>query len=315
MDASLASLEAGLAGRYRVERAIGAGGMATVYLADDLRHNRKVAIKVLRPELVALVGGDRFLKEIEVTANLQHPHILGLIDSGNAGGQLYYVMPFVQGESLRARLDRERQLPIADAIAIAATVAGALDYAHRNGVIHRDIKPENILLHEGQAMVADFGIALALSQATAPRLTETGLSLGTPQYMSPEQAAGEGHVDGRTDIYSLGCTAYEMLTGRAPFEGPSAQAILSLVLTSEPLPVARWRPAVPEHVAAAVHIALEKLPADRFQTAGEFADALRGPTERTRARIGGDPGRSRRRQWAVIAGIGAVALLAGITIG
>ncbi|HEX9166303.1 MAG TPA: protein kinase [Gemmatimonadales bacterium] len=315
MSSPVASLEAGLAGRYRIERAIGSGGMATVYLADDLRHHRKVAIKVIRPELVAIVGSDRFLKEIEVTANLQHPHVLGLIDSGNVGGQLYYVMPFVQGESLRARLDRERQLPIADAIAITATVAGALDYAHRNGVIHRDIKPENILLHEGQALVADFGIALALSQATAPRLTETGLSLGTPQYMSPEQAAGEGNVDGRTDVYSLGCTAYEMLCGRAPFDGPSAQAVLSAVLTSDPPPVTRWRPAVPEHVAAAVHIALEKLPADRFQSAAEFADALRGPTERTLARAAVRPGQSRRRQRAMVAGIGLLALAAGLAIG
>jgi Tol biopolymer transport system component len=315
MDSIAASLEGGLAGRYRVERAIGSGGMANVYLADDLRHHRKVAIKVLRPELVALVGGDRFLKEIEVTANLQHPHILGLIDSGTAGGQLYYVMPFVQGESLRARLDRERQLPVADAIAIAATVAGALDYAHRQGVIHRDIKPENILLHEGQAMIADFGIALAISQATGPRLTETGLSIGTPQYMSPEQAAGEDKVDARTDVYSLGCTAYEMLAGRPPFEGPSAQAILSQVLTSSPAPVSVLRAAVPEHVAAAVHIALEKLPADRFQTAGEFADALRGPTSRTLARTAMHA--SRRRRWprALVVATGLVALAAGFAIG
>ena len=315
MDSSAASLQAGLAGRYRIERAIGSGGMATVYLADDLRHHRKVAIKVLRPELVAIVGGDRFLKEIEVTANLQHPHILGLIDSGEAGGQLYYVMPFVQGESLRARLERERQLPVADAVNITATVAGALDYAHRNGVIHRDIKPENILLHEGQAMVADFGIALAVSQAAGTRLTETGLSLGTPHYMSPEQATGEGHVDGRSDIYSLGCTAYEMLCGRTPFEGPTAQAIIAALLTSEQPPVAKWRPAVPEHVAAAIQVALEKIPADRFQTAGEFAEALRRPTERTTARIGVQPRRARWRQRAAVAGVGLLALAAGLVIG
>ena len=315
MDSIAASLETGLAGRYRIERGIGSGGMANVYLADDLRHHRKVAIKVLRPELVALVGGDRFLKEIEVTANLHHPHILGLIDSGTAGGQLYYVMPFVQGESLRARLDRERQLPVEDAIAIAAAVAGALDYAHRQGVIHRDIKPENILLHEGQAMIADFGIALAISQATGPRLTETGLSIGTPQYMSPEQAAGESNVDGRTDVYSLGCTAYEMLAGRAPFDGPRAQAILSMVLTSSPSPVGSLRAAVPEHLAVAVHIALEKLPADRFQSAGEFADALRGPTSRTMARMTMLSGRREGWRRAFVAGVGLVALAAGLAIG
>src|SRR5512139_572219 len=274
MDASLASLEAGLAGRYRVERAIGAGGMATVYLADDLRHNRKVAIKVLRPELVALVGGDRFLKEIEVTANLQHPHILGLIDSGDAGGQLYYVMPFVQGESLRARLERERQLPVADAIAITATVAGALDYAHRNGVIHRDIKPENILLHEGQAMVADFGIALAASKAGGARMTETGMSLGTPHYMSPEQAMGEREITARSDVYALGVVLYEMLTAEPPFTGPSAQAIISRVVTESPRPLLPQRHTIPPYVEAAVFTALEKLPADRFATAAEFAHAL-----------------------------------------
>lgn len=315
MDAIAASLESELAGRYRIERSIGSGGMANVYLADDLRHHRKVAIKVLRPELAAVVGGDRFLKEIVVTATLNHPHILGLIDSGTANGQLYYVMPFVQGESLRARLERERQLPVADAVSIAATVADALDYAHRQGVVHRDIKPENILLHAGQAMIADFGIALAISQATGPRITETGLSIGTPQYMSPEQAVGEASIDGRSDIYSLGCTTYEMLAGKAPFEGANAQAVLSMVLTTSPGPVTALRAAVPEHVAVALQIALEKIPADRFQTSGEFADALRAPNKRTVARMTSPP--SQRLSWSrrLVVGVGAVALVAGLGIG
>ena len=308
------ALESGLAGRYRIEGTIGSGGMATVYLADDLRHHRKVAIKVLRPELVAIVGGDRFLKEIEVTANLHHPHILGLIDSGTANGQLYYVMPFMRGESLRGRLERERQLPIEDTVEITATVAGALDYAHRQGVIHRDIKPENILLHDGQAMVADFGIALALSQAVGTRLTETGLSLGTPQYMSPEQASGEGRIDGRTDIYSLGATAYEMLAGHPPFNGPTAQAILSALITSDPRPVTQSRPNVPDHLAAAIHTALERIPADRFQSAGELAEAMRRPTARTSARI-----QTRRKvggnRFVLSAIVGAAALGLGLVIG
>ena len=308
-----AGLESGLAGRYRIEGTIGSGGMATVYLADDLRHHRKVAIKVLRPELVAIVGGDRFLKEIEVTANLHHPHILGLIDSGTASGQLYYVMPYMRGESLRGRLERERQLPIEDTIEITATVAGALDYAHRQGVVHRDIKPENILLHDGQAMVADFGIALALSQAVGSRLTETGLSLGTPQYMSPEQASGEGHIDGRTDIYSLGATAYEMLAGRPPFTGPTAQAILSALITTDPAPVAKTRPNVPEHLAAAIHTALERIPADRFQNAGELAEAMRRPTERTSGRIRTQ--QARRRGIVVPAVVAASALALGLLLG
>ncbi|HKP27877.1 MAG TPA: protein kinase [Gemmatimonadales bacterium] len=308
------ALVSGLEGRYRIEGLIGSGGMASVYLADDLRHHRKVAIKVLRPELVAIVGGDRFLKEIEVTANLHHPHILGLIDSGTANGQLYYVMPFMRGESLRGRLDREKQLPVDDTIEITAAVAGALDYAHRQGVIHRDIKPENILLHDGQAMVADFGIALALSQAVGTRLTETGLSVGTPQYMSPEQASGEGHIDGRTDIYSLGATAYEMLAGRPPFTGPTAQAILSALITTDPPPVTRTRPNVPEHLAAAVHTALERIPADRFQSAGELAEAMRRPTLRTSARI-----RTTQKKpghpLAISAIVGVTALALGLLIG
>ncbi len=209
-------LAAALADRYRLERELGQGGMATVYLAHDLKHDRHVALKVLRPELAAVIGADRFLAEIKTTANLQHPHILPLFDSGVVDGTVFYAMPFVEGESLRDRLAREKQLPIADAVRIASEVAGALDYAHRKGVIHRDIKPENILLHDGRALVADFGIALAATSADS-RMTETGMSLGTPHYMSLEQAMGERDLDARTDVYALGCVLYEMLTGETPF--------------------------------------------------------------------------------------------------
>ncbi len=267
-------LTAALADRYTIEREIGAGGMATVYLAEDLKHKRKVAVKVLRPELAAVIGADRFLAEIKTTANLQHPHILPLHDSGEVDGTVFYVMPFVEGESLRDRLDREKQLPVADAVRIATEVAAALDYAHRKGIIHRDIKPENILLHDGQALVADFGIALAASSAGGTRMTETGMSLGTPHYMSPEQAMGERDLDARSDVYALGATLYEMLTGEPPFTGPTAQAIVAKVLASEPEPIRTIRKTVPDHIAAAVHAALQKLPADRFSDAAAFADAL-----------------------------------------
>jgi len=269
-------LNAALADRYRIERELGAGGMATVYLAHDVRHDRKVALKVLRPELAAVIGGERFLTEIRTTASLQHPHILPLHDSGKVDGTVFYVMPFVEGESLRDRLDREKQLPIADAVRIAAEVAGALDYAHRKGVIHRDIKPENILLHDGRALVADFGIALAASTAGGTRMTETGMSLGTPFYMSPEQATGERSLDARTDIYALGCVLYEMLTGQPPFTGPTAQAVVAKVMTDEPTPVGRLRKTTPVHLEDAVITALQKLPADRFASAAEFASALEG---------------------------------------
>jgi serine/threonine protein kinase len=266
-------LTAAIAERYRVERALGAGGMANVYLAHDLRHDRKVALKVLRAELAAAIGAERFLREIRTTANLQHPHILGLLDSGQTDGQLWYTMPFVDGESLRDRLIRETQLPVRDAIQIAQEVADALDYAHRHGIIHRDIKPENILLHDGRALVADFGIALAAGSG-GPRMTETGLSLGTPQYMSPEQAMGEREITARSDVYALGCVLYEMLLGHPPFTGPSAQAIIAGVLTGEPRSLVQERRSVPPHVEAAVLQALEKLPADRFASAAEFAAAL-----------------------------------------
>ncbi len=269
-------LSASLADRYRIERELGAGGMATVYLAEDLKHHRKVAIKVLRPELAAVIGAERFLREIQTIANLQHPHILGLIDSGEVQGTAYYVMPYVEGESLRDRLNREKQLPITDAVRIASEVAGALDYAHRRGVIHRDIKPENILLHDDQALVADFGIALAISTAAgATRLTETGMSLGTPQYMSPEQAMGERAITARSDVYALGALTYEMLVGEPPFSGPTAQGIVAKVMTESPRPLRLSRHTVPAPLESAVMRALEKLPADRFATAAAFAAALK----------------------------------------
>ena len=272
----IASLANALQGRYAIDREIGRGGMATVFLARDVRHNRHVALKVLNPELGAVLGVERFLAEIEVTANLQHPNLLPLFDSGEANGLLFYVMPFIQGESLRARLDREKQLPVDEAVRIAMAIAGALDYAHRHKVIHRDLKPENILMQEGQPLIADFGIALAVSKAGGERITQTGLSLGTPQYMSPEQATGDRVVDGRTDIYSLGAMVYEMLVGDPPHHASTSQAIIAKVLTERPTSVRTARPSVPPHVDAAIGKALEKLAADRFATAKEFADALEG---------------------------------------
>ena len=252
--------------------------MATVYLARDVRHHRPVALKVLSPELGAIVGLDRFLAEIRVTATLQHPNLLPLFDSGEVNGQPFYVMPYVDGESLRQRLDREAQLPVDEAIRIAVAVAGALEYAHAHGVIHRDLKPENILLQSGQPMVADFGIALAVSRAGGARVTQTGLSLGTPQYMSPEQAAGDKSVDGRTDIYSLAAVTYEMLTGESPHSGATIQAVIARALTERPRGVRTVRPSVPEYAAVAIERALEKLPADRWASPREFADALQGRT-------------------------------------
>ena len=266
-----------LDGRYKIVRELGAGGMATVLLADDLRHDRQVAIKILKPELAAVIGAERFLREIKTIAALQHPHILGLIDSGQMNGTAYYVMPFVEGESLRDRLVRETQLPVADAVRLAGEVAAALDYAHRHGVIHRDIKPENILLHDGRALVADFGIALAVSNAGATRMTETGMSLGTPQYMSPEQAMGQREIGPESDVYALGVVTYEMLVGEPPFTGPTAQAIVARVVTEEPRPLVLQRRTIPAHVESAVFTALEKLPADRFKSTKEFAEALLRP--------------------------------------
>ena len=269
-------LSSALAGRYDIEREIGAGGMATVYLARDVKHDRRVAVKVLRPELGAVLGTDRFLSEIRVTANLQHPHLLPLFDSGEANGHLFYVMPYVEGETLRDRLDRERQLPVDEAIRIATAVASALHYAHKHNVIHRDLKPENILLQEGQPVVSDFGIALAVTNAGGARITQTGLSLGTPQYMSPEQATGDRQIDARTDIYSLAVVLYEMLVGDPPHTGSTVQGVIAKVLTDKPRSVRATREAVPEHVEFAIEVALSKLPADRWATAAEFADALHG---------------------------------------
>ena len=269
-------LTTALSDRYEIEGELGHGGMAVVYLASDVKHDRKVALKVLRPELAAVIGAERFLQEIKVTANLQHPHILPLHDSGEADSFLFYVMPYVQGESLRDLLDREKQLGIEEAVTFTTQVASALDYAHRHEVIHRDIKPENILIHDGQALVADFGIALAVSHAGATRMTETGLSIGTPQYMSPEQAMGDREVDARSDVYSLGAVLYEMLTGDPPYTGSTAQAIVAKVITEKPTSVSVTRDTVPDHVAGAVDMALAKLPADRFHTAAEFSQALAG---------------------------------------
>ena len=281
------ALRSALADRYRIERELGQGGMATVYLAQDLRHDRKVAVKVLKPELAAVLGAERFVVEIKTTAALQHPHILPLFDSGEARPEgpygpegpsfLYYVMPFIDGETLRTRLDRETQLGVDEAVRIAREVADALDYAHRHGVIHRDIKPENILLHDGRPVVADFGIALAVSAAAGGRMTETGLSLGTPHYMSPEQATAEKDLSARSDIYSLASVLYEMLAGQPPHLGGSAQQIIMKIIAEPVEPVTRYRKAVPPNVAAAVAKALEKLPADRFETAKGFADALGNP--------------------------------------
>lgn len=270
-------MKAALADRYAIERELGAGGMATVYLAHDVRHDRQVAVKVLKPELAAVIGGERFLHEIRVTAHLQHPHILALFDSGEADSFLFYVMPYVEGESLRDRLSREKQLPVEEAVEIAKAVASALDYAHRHKVIHRDIKPENILLHDGQPVVADFGIALAVSVAGGQRITETGISLGTPYYMSPEQATADRELDARSDIYSLGCVLYEMLGGEPPHTGNTVQAVIAKVLTDEPRRIRLVRNTVPPHVEAAIHKALAKLPADRFASANQFAEALTRP--------------------------------------
>jgi eukaryotic-like serine/threonine-protein kinase len=269
-------LTAALADRYALERELGSGGMATVYLAEDLKHRRKVAIKVLRPELAYLLGPERFVREIEIAARLNHPHIVALYDSGGAEGFLFYVMPWITGESLRQRLRREKQLPADEALRLTLQVATALHYAHSRGLVHRDIKPENILLHEGEAMVADFGVALVAS-AAGDRMTATGLALGTPEYMSPEQAAGEPTVDARSDVYSLGCVLYELLAGEPPYTGPTAQAVIAKRFT-DPVPaIRRLRPAVPLAIEQALMKALGRVPADRFESAEAFATALTAP--------------------------------------
>ena len=319
MSDALERLGAALAEHYAIERQIGAGGMATVYLARDLKHDRAVALKVLRPELAAVLGIERFLSEIRVTAHLQHPHILPLFDSGQAGGLIYYVMPHVEGESLRHRLEREKHLPIEEAVALASGVASALDYAHRHGVIHRDIKPENILFQDGQAVVADFGIALALSAAAGSRLTETGLSLGTPQYMSPEQATGDRLIDSRSDIYSLASVLYELLAGEPPHTGPTVQSVIAKVLTDRPRPLRQLRESVPPHVEAAVLKALAKVPADRFQTAAQFVDALARPgwggdLASTTPGVAAAPGRLGRRALRAVAPWAVAGLATGIAL-
>jgi eukaryotic-like serine/threonine-protein kinase len=309
-------LKAALAHRYRIEGEIGIGGMATVYLAHDVKHSRNVALKILKPELVAVIGTDRFLAEIRTTAKLQHPHILPLFDSGKAGGFLYYVMPYIEGESLRARLNRKKQLPVDEALSITTQVGAALACAHDQGIIHRDLKPENILLHRGDALLADFGIALALGTAGGGRLTETGVSVGTPQYMSPEQAAGDRELDARSDLYSLAAVTYEMLAGAPPYTGSTAQAILVKVLSTDPEPVSRARHSVPANVDAAVSCALAKIPADRFPTVAAFTEALSNPayswsgswtTPASYATVG------RWKRWAAL-GIAGTALLAALAL-
>ncbi|HEY6108084.1 MAG TPA: serine/threonine-protein kinase [Gemmatimonadales bacterium] len=269
-----ARLTTALADRYRIERELGAGGMATVYLAQDLKHDRHVALKVLRPELAAVLGAERFLAEIKITARLDHPHILTLIDSGAADGFLYYVLPFVRGESLRDKLNREKQLGLEEALQITTQVASALDYAHRQGVIHRDIKPENILIQEGEAMLTDFGIALAVTEAGGNRLTEPGLSLGTPQYMSPEQATGDRQLDARSDVYSLGAVLYEMLAGEPPVTGPNVKAMIAKLMTERPTRLRVVRDTVPDGIDTAVAKALSKIPADRFASVSEFSRVI-----------------------------------------
>jgi eukaryotic-like serine/threonine-protein kinase len=296
-------LTTALSDRYAIVRELGAGGMATVYLARDVKHDREVALKVLRPELAAVLGAERFLNEIKISARLDHPHILTLIDSGEADGFLYYVLPFVRGESLRDKLNREKQLGLDEALAITRQVAAALDYAHRQGVVHRDIKPENILLQEGEAMLADFGIALAVREASGNRLTETGISLGTPQYMSPEQATGDRQLDARSDEYSLAAVLYEMLAGEPPHSGPTVQAVIAKLLTERPTRLRIVRDTIPEGIDAAVTKALARTPADRFPSAGEFAAALSAPTTTP----SGSARAPRGRVWIAIA---ATALLA-----
>jgi eukaryotic-like serine/threonine-protein kinase len=297
-------LRSALADRYRLQGELGHGGMATVYHAHDLKHHRQVAIKVLRPELAAVIGAERFLSEIRTTANLQHPHILPLFDSGEADGFLFYAMPFVDGESLRDRLLREKQLPVPDAVRIATEVSSALDYAHRHGVIHRDIKPENILLHDGSALVADFGIALAASKAGGTRITETGMSV--------EQARGERQITARSDIYALGAVTYEMLIGEPPFSGPTAQAIVAKVLTEEPAQLLPRRRSIPPAVEQAVLTALEKLPADRFGSAHDFVEGLAGERVRgTTARLRPAAAPPAARSWIIPLALGAGALVVG----
>jgi serine/threonine-protein kinase len=288
---SIERLKAALADRYAIERELGSGGMATVYLATDRKHDRQVAIKVLRLELAATLGAERFLREVQVTANLQHPHILPLFDSGEAGGFLYYVMPYVEGESLRARLDREGELPVPEAVRILKEVVDALAAAHAQGLVHRDVKPGNVMLAGRHAMVVDFGVAKALSEAAGPEgLTTAGLVLGTLSYMAPEQAEGSAHIDHRADLYAVGVMGYELLTGRTPFEGRTPQQILMAQVMETPQPVTELRPAVPAGLSAVLARCLERKPADRWQGSHPAPAAAR----RRQAARGGAPLAARR---------------------
>jgi serine/threonine-protein kinase len=312
----LARLTTALADRYAIQGELGAGGMATVYLAKDLKLKRNVAVKVLKPEIAAVLGAERFLREVTITAQLEHPHILGLHDSGEADGFLYYVMPYVEGDTLRDRLNREKQLPLDDALQIAREVADALSYAHSRDVIHRDIKPENILLEAGHAVVADFGIARAISAAGGEKLTQTGVALGTPAYMSPEQAAGSSEIDGRSDLYSLGCVLYEMLGGQPPFTGPTVESVVQQHLTAEAPSIVGIRPAVSAHVAAAVARALAKTPADRFSPVALFGEALM-PVATTGVPADVPAAALRRPRWHVVAyaGVALLAMIGAYAIG
>ncbi|HSE68856.1 MAG TPA: serine/threonine-protein kinase, partial [Gemmatimonadales bacterium] len=305
MSALQERLQAGIGERYAIGSELGRGGMAVVYLAEDLRNHRRVAIKVLEPAVATAIGTDRFAREIEIAAGLVHPHILPLFDSGEAGGLLFYVMPYLEGDSLRARLDRSGALELDQALRITTQIGSALAFAHQQGFVHRDIKPENILLHGETAYLADFGIALALRAVDQDRLTSTGLSLGTPAYMSPEQASGDRHIDHRSDIYSLGSVLYEMLTGAAPFEG-SMRAVVARILTETPLRPRAIRPAIPDSIEQAVLRAMAKMPADRFRSATDFVAALEtlgGPAEAP----------SLRRRWFRLAAVTAgSALLAAL---
>jgi tRNA A-37 threonylcarbamoyl transferase component Bud32/tetratricopeptide (TPR) repeat protein len=309
---ALGLLRAAFADRYTIERVLGRGGMATVYLAADLKHERRVALKILHPDLAATIGPSRFLQEIRVTSRLQHPHILPVFDSGECAGQLWYTMPFVEGESLRQRLTREKQLSVDAALRITRDVAEALGHAHRQGIVHRDIKPENILLEGEQAVVADFGIARAVDAAGGERLTETGLALGTPAYMSPEQATGQREMDGRSDLYSLACVLYEMLAGEPPFTGLTPRAVLARH-SIDPVPRLRTvRPGAPARVEQVITKALAKVPADRYPGVAEFTMALAGPEGEPDPR----PSRSWRARWAVRGGLAlGLLLLLGLSVG
>jgi len=319
MADEITRLRHALGDRYEIERQVGAGGMATVYLARDLKHDRRVALKVLKPELTAALGPDRFPREIRIVAQLQHPNILPLHDSGEAEGFLYYVMPFVDGESLRAKLDREGQLPIGDAVRILREVADALAAAHAYGVVHRDIKPDNVMLSGRHAVVTDFGVAKAVSDAAGQQLTTVGVAVGTPHYMAPEQAMGETQVDHRADIYAMGVLAYEMLTGKPPFAGKTSQAVLSAQVIERPADVREQRPGVPAPLAEAVMRCLEKNPADRWQSADELLRHLEavvvtpsgGVTPTDTRPVRAVPGRrsARRRWW--LSSIAAAAIVLG----